>query len=234
MIIDILFRIYADPIEYIGARSLERLSAFELGYGRPPGANDFQVEDPLREWIIGIYQPTFGVGAMDAFWILRRISPNDQIAFELFFRHLEAVLAANSEILKNPKLIEASGSKPPPHLSCYLEMLEKRPGIYLPCATVGCLRAFLDGRRLALLDNRHFECADLDGFEHWIRKKLDLKGLFRWENVILQHFVGDDKRAFTWCLQELKAYRASIGPPSDRKFEISFHTEENPQPPGSG
>ncbi|HTB98405.1 MAG TPA: hypothetical protein VK716_15450 [Terracidiphilus sp.] len=232
MIVDVLFRIHADPLEYLGCRSLDRLIAYELGYGRPSGSLDCPIEAAFREWIIKLYRPSFDSAAMDVFWILQRVAPSDEAAYELFFRHLETVLSMNTEIMHASKPTEAA-SQEPLDLSCFLDVLGERPGFYLPRVSVGCLRAFLDGKRLALIESNNAECNDLDGFDSWIRNRLSLKGLFRWENAVLQHFGGNESDAYPWCIQELKAFRKSIGPPSGRNLEVHFHQEkERSRPEG--
>jgi hypothetical protein len=44
--------------------------------------------------------------------------------------------------------------------------------------------------------------------------------MFRWENVILSRCRGDERCAVDAALEELKAYRASKGPLSERNFEV--------------
>ena len=96
--------------------------------------------------------------------------------------------------------------------------------MYLPRLTPGCLRVFLDGYRLACLEEGHFSCADLDGFEHWVRRQLSVRGMFRWEEAVLASFQGREEDAFAWSLRELKAYREGQGPLSERKIEGRWPT----------
>ena len=53
-----------------------------------------------------------------------------------------------------------------------------------------------------------------------MRRQLDPKGYFRWEEAILARFNGDEAGAFQWALRELRAYRASKGPLSTRRYEV--------------
>jgi len=92
--------------------------------------------------------------------------------------------------------------------------------MFLQTPAVGRLRAFLDGYSLAAMEEGHFDCVDLEGFEQWLRKKFDLKGMFRWENAVLARFQGDEANAFDWAARKLKAYRASKGPLSHRNYEV--------------
>jgi hypothetical protein len=169
MLLDVLFRVHADPIEHLGCRSLARLEAFQTGYlfchFHPPAeARDFPAEAPLREWLISLYQLT-GVGAMGSVKILHEVAPNDETAFDLFFKHLETVLAGHPEISRNPRILEGSGEPAPP-VSVLLEVLSSRPKTYLNRLSPGTLRALLDGARLGCLEQGHVGRADLDGFEH--------------------------------------------------------------------
>ena len=37
---------------------------------------------------------------------------------------------------------------------------------------------------------------------------------------MVAQFAGDEETAFRWAVRELKAYRASKGPVSDRRYEV--------------
>jgi hypothetical protein len=174
----------------------------------------------LRDWIIRLYQPSFGFETMNAISILQRLAGDEERAFSLFFGHLETVLAVHPEVFLKPELRERRSDEPPSPVSALLELVGRRPKMYLPRLTPGCLRVFLDGYRLACLDEGHSDCTDLDGFEHWVRKQRSVKGMFRWENAVLASFQGREEDAFAWSLHELKAYRESQGPPSERKFDM--------------
>lgn len=221
MYVEILFRIRTDPEEYLGRSSLERLRAFEFGYSflRPTKAQSFVVDPILRDWIIRLYQPSFGVETMNAMSILQHLTTDEERAFCLFFSHLETVLAAHPEVFSKPELLERQDDGQPAPVSALIELIASRPKMYLPRLTPGCLRAFLDGYRLACVDRELFDCADLDGFEHWVRRQRSVNGISRWENAVLASFQGREEDAFAWSLRELKAYRESQGPPSERKFE---------------
>jgi hypothetical protein len=84
--------------------------------------------------------------------------------------------------------------------------------MYLPEASVGRLRAHVDGYSLAAVEGCHPECSDLGGFEHWVGKEFDLKGLFRWGAAVLKECSDDEQSAYRWAVQALKAFRASKGP----------------------
>lgn len=215
MFVEVLYRVQADPIEHLGCRSLVRLQAFEFGYSflYPTKAKSYAIESTIHDWIIRLYQPSFGE-EMSAMWILQKVAHDDHRAFDLFFDHLNTVLSAHPEALLSPEVMEGRTVESPNPVSALLELLVKRPRMYLQRLNPGCLRAFLDGYRLACLEEGYFECADLDGFEHWVRRELNLKGMFRWENAALASFQGNEEDAFTWSLRELKAYRESRGAPS--------------------
>jgi hypothetical protein len=221
MYVGILFMVRTDPVEYLGCRSLERLGTFEFGYSflYPTKFQSFPVEPILRDWIIRLYQPSFGFETMNSMGILRLLVADEERAFSQFFEHLETVLAAHPEVLLRPEILERKSEKAIPPVSALLDLVNQRPRMYLPRLTPGCLRAFLDGYRLACLDEGHFDCADLDGFDHWVRRQRGVQGMFRWENAVLSSCQGREEDAFAWSLRELKAYRESRGPLSDLKFE---------------
>lgn len=224
MLLEVLFRVHANPIEHLGRRSLDRLQAFETGYllSQPEDARDYPFGRDFRQWVIQIYRPSSDVSAKNAYQVLQEVAPDEERAFDLFFEQLKAALAAHSDVLSNPNPLKGRGGEAPLSVSGFLEVLTNRPNMFLPKLAPGCLRAFLDGVRLASVEDGHFECADLDGFEHWVRRKLGLKGIFRWENAVLASFNQAEKEAFDWSLQELKAYRASLGPLSERKYEVEI------------
>jgi hypothetical protein len=211
MYVEILYRVRTDPVEYLGCRSLERLAAFESGYSflYPTRAQNFTVDPMLRNWIIRLYQPSFGFETMNAMSILQRLAADEESAFNLFFGHLETVLAAHPEVFLKPELREGRSDESPSPVSALLELVGGRPKMYLPRLTPGCLRAFLDGYRLACLDEGYSDCADLDGFEQWVRIQRGVTGMFRWENAVLASFQGREEDAFAWSLDNLKAYRKS-------------------------
>ena len=68
----------------------------------------------------------------------------------------------------------------------------------------------------------------LDGFEQWVRQRLRVEGIFRWEDAILADYAGDQVAAFQGALQELKAYRMSKGPLSDRRYRVVVVNERDP------
>ena len=123
---------------------------------------DYEFE-ALRDWVLARYGPAEET-TKDAAQVLLDVSQNDEQAFELFFRALDAAIAAQ------PDKLVARGPGPladsPQPTSAFLDVLAERPGMFLRRASVGCLRAFLDGYSLAAIEQGHPECADLDGFEH--------------------------------------------------------------------
>jgi len=222
MLLDVLNRIHADPLEYLGSRSLERLRAFEMGYGffKSGKADYFKVEPALREWVLRTYQMSpDNMASLNAIGILQEIVLDEEQAFDLFFTHLASLLLACQEILLNPADRGNRGGKTPLPASGFLNTLTERPLAYLGRRNPRRLRAFLDGYRLACLDEGFLECRDLDGFEKWVGRKLRLRGGFRWENAVLERFQGQEKPAFEWCISKLKEHRASLGPLSERNHE---------------
>ena len=173
MYVGILFMVRTDPVEYLGCRSLERLGTFEFGYRflYPTKFQSFPVEPILRDWIIRLYQPSFGFETMNSMGILRHLVADEERAFSQFFEHLDTVLATYPEVLLKPEILERKSKEPVPPVSALLDLVSQRPRMYLPRLTPGCLRAFLDGYRLACLHEGHFDCADLDGFENWVRRQ---------------------------------------------------------------
>jgi len=222
MLLQVLYRVRVSPIEHLGCRSLRRLEAFQTGYTLFPftRTKDYDCESTLREWVIRQYQPSFATGAKGAVWILSEIAQDDEAAFELFFQALDLALISYPSAWSSffPREIPA-GFQPIP-LSGFLNVLTSRPLSLLRTLSVGNLRAFLDGYRLAALEEGHLECLDLEDFEHWVRRQLELKGMFRWENAISADCQGQEPKAYEWAIRELKAFRATQGPLSDRNYEF--------------
>jgi hypothetical protein len=219
MYLEVLYRVRACPIAHLGRRSLTRLDAFHVGYSFFPQitkTKDYALS-ALRDWTVARYQPE-GAEAKDATQVLLDAAPDDECAFDLFFTALDAVTVGRPED-PAPRERPASEGEPLP-ASGYLDVLTSRPAMFLRRITVGCLRAFLDGYGLAAIEEGHAECLDLDGFEHWVRRQLYLKGYFRWEDAVLGRFNGDEAAAFQCALRELKAYRTSKGPISPRRYEV--------------
>jgi hypothetical protein len=224
MLLEVLYRIRAAPIEHLGCRSLVRLKSFDLGYSFFPftKAKDYSnaAFTALRDWVVSVYRPAFGTLEKSAIEILLNLAPDDGTAFDLYFSALDSVLSAHPEIPLNlSDHVVPKGGTPYP-VSGFLNVLTERPLMFLPVLSVGCLRAFLDGYNLAAMEEGHFECLDLEGFEHWVRTRYTVQGMFRWENVILSRCRGDERCAVDAALEELKAYRASKGPLSERNFEV--------------
>ncbi|HXN49913.1 MAG TPA: hypothetical protein VN893_24895 [Bryobacteraceae bacterium] len=222
MYLELLYRIKASPLAHLGCRSLVRLEAFQLGYGFFPqisGARDFSF-DAFRDWVLTRYRPAVSA-ELGVTQILLQAAEDDERAFDLFFEELAAALASRADALKprEPRFLVGD----PLPASGFLDVLRDRPAMFLGRVSVGALRAFLDGYGLAADEEGHVECLDLDGFEHWVRKQLDLKGMFRWENAVLAQFGGDQSIAFQWAVRELTNYRASKGPLSERRYEVIQH-----------
>jgi hypothetical protein len=209
--LDVLRRIRAAPMVHIGGPSLRRLTAFHFGYCwfRPDReSEDSSILGDFQDWINERYQ--FDTNAMGAVEMLRRIAETEERAFGLFFEDLDVFLLGHPTALqRNPARVLNVEHAP---ASANLDLLAERPRMYLPEASVGCLRAHLDGYSLAAVEDGHPECSDLEGFEHWVRKEFDLKGLFRWEAAALKEYSGDEHSAYSWAVQALKAFRASKGP----------------------
>jgi hypothetical protein len=220
--LSMLRRIRAAPIAHLGCRSLELLCAFHNGYSMLAFyRNDSEAEsfDPtFRQWIARRY----GIESMTLSdtMLLAMIAESDECAFDLFFEELDAALAAHPEGLRRCTPVGREGDPPPLPASGFLDVLSERPTMFLPTLSVRCLRAFLDGYALAAAERGHLECLDLDGFEHWVRQRNGLQGAFRWERVILMSLGGIEEYAFSSAIEELKAYRASQGPLSGRRYEI--------------
>jgi hypothetical protein len=231
MLIEVQYRIRAAPGEHLGTPSLLRLESFDLGYSLFPfkKTKGFspQAFKALREWVIALYRPDFGTCDKSAISILLNLAPDDGTAFDLYFKALDSLLAAQPEILANlPDHPPAKDGFEPLPVSGFLNVLTTRPGLYLPVRNAACLRAFLDGYSLAAMEEGHFECLDLEGFEHWVRVRYHVMGMFRWENVILARCRGDESVAFETALTELKEYRASKNPHNERHFEVVVHTTD--------
>ena len=206
----VLFRVETAPEIHLGRPSLSRLVAFETGYESFAGTGSFagfRYYDFLRNWLVERYGPQSM--AQGPIQILQRIANDDERAFHLFFRELAAAIAATGK----PAPAPAAGQKLTPYpASAYLRSMAKRPALYFGRPTVSRLRAFLDGYCLAAEEAGHLECLDLDGFEHWVRKQLDLKGMFRWEEALIAVYDGDDAAAYNLGLRSLREYRETKGP----------------------
>ncbi len=225
MLLEILYRVRAAPEEHLGCRSLSRLDAFHQGYFFfPTKVKDSPVHNEFRECIVKLYRPSFGIDEKDGTWILLNLARDEEHAFDLFFSALDWTLAVNPDVLVRTADRGVPKGQPFP-ASGFLNVLAQRPLTLLRRRTVACLRAFLDGYSLAAMEEGQVECSDLEGFEHWIRKKLSLKGMFRWENAVLAAHQGTEAEAFDWALRELKSYRSSKGPPSDLNYEIRVTSE---------
>jgi len=207
MYLEVLYRIRARPIEHLGCRSLTRLYAFHVGYRLFPRitrARYFAVEPLFRDSIVaryGLEQTT-----AEIVHVLAQIAQDDERAFGLFFSELDAFLTSHPDLAK-------AGETPfrgelVPAASSFVSDLSDRPGMFLVPVTVGGLRAAVDGYSLAAIEEGRPECADLEGFQDWVRKELDLKGYFRWEDAILSRFRSDESAAFEWTVRELKAFHA--------------------------
>ena len=156
---------------------------------------------------------------MGTFGVLQQIAHSDERAFDLFFTELDAAIGQRLDSVKVLQQ-DAAGVFAP--ASRFLEAFLDRPARYLTPVTVGCLRAALDGYSLAAIEEGHLECADLTGFEHWVRASFALKGMFRWEDAVLAHCFGDESRAFQWAIKELVAYRSGSKLHSHDKPPSSF------------
>lgn len=226
MYLEVLYRIRAAPIAHLGCRSLVRLDAFHSGYSFFPhvkGTTEYSFEG-FRDWVLAYHCPD-GSAAKDSTQILLEVAKDDERAFDLFFSDLDAAISAYPDRLKvlPPRNLEGE----PLAASGYLDVLTERPAMFLRRVSVGCLRAFLDGYSLAAVDELRFECADLVGFEQWVGRHCGSRGLSRWENAVLEQFRGDESAAFQWAVRELKAYRATKGPPSSRRYVVEHVVEDD-------
>jgi hypothetical protein len=219
--LDVLYRVRAAPLTHLGAPSLLLLEAFHDGYSRfslGRGKEAYSFYPHFRDWIIkryGVHGGTLGIGQ-----ILRRIAESDEVAFALFFQELDVALAVESSGLCRREPFTWEGEPKPLPCSGFLDVLGERPYMFLPATSVRCLRAFLDGYGLAAAEDDCLECLDLEGFEHWVRKRLDIKGSFRWEDAILANFDGREPEAYGWAIRELKEFRSTKGPLTDRRYEV--------------
>ena len=225
MLLDVILRVQANTIEHLGARDLERLRAFEMGYtlAQPVGSSNYPFEDTFRYWVIEAYKPTFNVSNLSAYTILQVVAPDMEDAFSAFFFQLDRALEAHEAIWSKGVPLKKHLTEAPLPVSAYLQALTKRPGMFLPRTSPGCLRAFLDGVRLARIDEGQPQYADLDNFEPWIEEKLNLRKVSRWENAVQAHFASHEREAFNWALQELKQFRATLGPLPEKHYEIESH-----------
>ena len=222
--LELLYLLKAAPEANLGRRALVLLEAFHSGYGRFAAAQDrttYAFHPTFRDWIIDRYR--VDAGTMSECQILRRVAGSDERAFDLFFEELAAALAAHPDRLRRVESISQEGE--PLAVGGFLDALSDRPYMFLPSVSVSCLRAFIDGYRLAAIEENRPECLDLDGFEDWVRKKLGLRGFFRWEHAFLMHCDLDEGRAWAWAIRELKAFRAGQGPINSR-YEIVNLTRE--------
>lgn len=227
MLLDLVLKVRADPGKFIGTRSLASLQSFERGYllSRCTRVLDYPLERSVRDRVIQELRPTFGTAEMDAYQIIQRVVTDEARAFDLFFESFDSVLA-DPQSTRQPAVIEPDKSDQPMPSSGFLDALATHPNMFLPEPSPRCLHAFLDGTRLASIDAGHAECADLDGFDQWIREKLKLGNIARWEDA----FPVDDHRskedAFGWAVQELWSFRRSKGPLSERKYEVKHWREQ--------
>jgi hypothetical protein len=65
-----------------------------------------------------------------------------------------------------------------------LDMIRQQPGLYLPARTLECLRAYIEGWRLAA-DYPEAEEALLVGFQQWIADRFLVKSAQSWDSIIL-------------------------------------------------
>jgi len=208
--LDVLRRIQAAPSEHLGRRSFAKLCSFHFGYScfRPNRmAQDSSFLQIFREWLVARYD--FDTVAMSMEDMLTAVAESDERAFELFFNDLESFFLANPSAVKR-KSVRFIHMQPIP-ASAEICRLAQRPPLFFPDESVGRLRAHLDGYALAAIESGNESCSDLEGFEHWVRKQLGLKGLFRWEHAILQHFHGDQRSAFHWAMEGLQSFCEARG-----------------------
>ncbi|WP_142988351.1 hypothetical protein [Granulicella rosea] len=157
----------------------------------------------LHEKVVAYLQADFDVAAIGMESILRVAIFDEERAFDLHFLHLREFLAAYPEIWRNPQGFVVPDDYVPIPVRGYLGALTDRPALFLHCVEPGCLRAFLDGVRVSRLD----KCADFDGFDDWVRRRLRLKGVFHWDKAVIMQFSGEPESGVKWALNELKAHR---------------------------
>jgi hypothetical protein len=208
--LDLFRRIAAAPDVHLGCSSLTLLETFHIGYCffRPDvPSDDVSLLSVLRLAVSKRYG--FEGGGPSVFEMVRRVSENEERAFELFIRELDLTMLQHPEAVRRSPARFLYRESPP--VSVILDVLEK-PRMLLPRQSVGCLRALIEGISLAALDSGHDDCLDLEGFPLWVRRQFNLKGMFRWEKAVLDQLCGDEVAAFRWATEEMRAYRASKGP----------------------
>ena len=205
--LDMLRRVRAAPGTHIGGRSLLRLRAFHFGYSwfRPDLESELFPGREFRDWIAERYH--FPTQAMSAGEMLGDLAESDEHAFELFFQELESFMTAYPASFERKPARFLNKELVP--VSAWLDMLVERPAMYLPRESADCLRAHLDDYALASLEVGHPECADLQGFDLWLRAEMDLKGYFRWDSIFVKRCRGDEKLACRCAIESLRAYRAT-------------------------
>lgn len=222
--LDVLRRVRGAPLIHLGEPSLKRLRAFHFGYCwfRPDRESEASIYRPFADWVRERYR--FETRALDGCDMLNAVAESDQRAFDLFFADLDIFLLEHSEKLKRSPASYLY--REPIPASAWLQFFIERPAMYLPEVSVECLRAHFDGYSLAALENGNPECADLSGFENWIRKQLDVKGSFRWETLATQRFRSQQD-AFDWAINSLLAFRESGGPLRSYSFDLIEREESS-------
>jgi hypothetical protein len=212
---EFLFRIKADPFAHLGRKSLLALIGYYLGYtGYRHG------QETVPEWRgalrnslqdrYGEQEPSQGPER-----ILMSLAGSDERAFDLFFEELRVADSAMGSSISRASVVRSTVEPRP--VSTYLENLRDKPAMYFGTTSVTMLRGFVDGYSLAADEDGRSDCADLSGFESWLRNLLQLRGAFRWESFFLAAHSFRDEAAFDAAMSSLLAFRDDSSRKEGRK-----------------
>lgn len=93
-----------------------------------------------------------------------------------------------------------------------LEMIQKRPGLYLGSPSVLHLNSYLKGYFLAKSEmgiDSSLEEVEFDNFQEWIQKKFEIRSNQSWANIIFFYSVSEQNSLdnFFELLEEFKSSR---------------------------
>lgn len=221
--IDLIRRVRANPLQYLGEKSLVLLEAFHGGYC--DGARhclhvvpEVSIEG-FREKLQERYGIRLGVGPEVAAY--RALCESEACAFDLFVSDVELAVAGGNCARADRKAKREDGAGQPITLLGMIESIAEHTTRFLFTPSIHRLRAFLDGYALALREFG-FESAidiDLNDFGIWVCRRHGAVGTVRWEKLV-SAFEIDEQRAFELAVKLIRTYREEKGIPAPKSIQV--------------